>query len=128
MCALCDPTSQIPGSGRPNIFALPCAAPHARDGQEPDGVFAATRTSSATIQRAPARRRMPPLPRRPARWGVVALAVASVFALLVVVAFESDPQPAAGARAIAPSRDQRSVEPTPGERERKVETRHRRVR
>src|SRR4051812_33309268 len=106
MCALCDPTGQILGGERPNIFAPPSAVPHARDRQEPEpgGVFAATRESSGR-QRArsdSARRRRPRLARRPAIRGVVGLAVASALALIVVVARESDPLPTAGRRAIAP--------------------------
>jgi hypothetical protein len=130
MCALCDPTSQTLSDERPNIFAAPSAAPRVGDRPEPGGVFVATRPSSATIQRArsdAARHWMPPLAHRAATKGVVALAVASVLALIVVIARESDPQPAAGRRAIAPSRAERSVESTPGARERKVETRHGRV-
>jgi hypothetical protein len=71
---------------------------------------------------------MPPLARRPALRGVVALALASVLALIVVVALESNPRPAAGGRAIAPAAAEQPVESTPRKRERKVETRHRRVR
>jgi hypothetical protein len=131
MCALCDPTGQILSGERPNIFAPPGVAPHTRGWQEPGGVFAATRTSSATIQGTrsdSARRRMPPLACRPVIGGVVALAVASVLALIVVIAPGSDPRPAAARRAIAPTRAEHSIEPTPGEGERGAETGHRRVR
>src|SRR3954465_14058279 len=116
MCALCDSTGQTLGGERPNIFAPPSPVPQARDRLEPGNVFAATRASSGTMQRArsdSARRRWPQLARRPAITGVVALAVASVLALLVVVVRESDPLPTAGRHAIAPSRAQRSVGPTP---------------
>ena len=126
-----SPTGLADGGERPNIFAPPCVAAHARDGHDRGGVFAATRASSGPMQRArseSARRRMLRLARRPATRGVVALGVAGVLALVMVVARESDTLPTAGRRAISPSRAEQPVESTPGERERKVEARHRRVR